>query len=504
MTFSKFPLALAITGMMLLPVAHAPATGNDANFASQIARLKAAHDPVSVLLASAAIGGFEPSASALAWRAPALDVNDPVPLVTALLELESSGSATTDGQLHASLPPIVTKTITDTYGSVPLPAQRAVAPVVLTIAHASVLVNQALAQVSPQEQSAFGLYALHHEKGRVAQERVMGLDLARFGVPDSSRERLLEAWASFTPSPLTNAQLASISARVDLEKMVVASVLVTRAGLDAAAPIRAAVAAGAWPSSQVADPLGLLLLGTASNDFITGKHWIIIDPAGNDTYRFTNAGGTGPNLVPFVTGGPQNTPRIPVSLALDLAGNDTYDYCYYDDFSDGECQGYGNLGVGMLIDLGASHDSYYGGSAQGGAGLGVGLLYDDGGDDTYWSDGGTGYALGPGLGVAYDRNGNDTYWSGAGDGFSDGDWVGPLGGSVGVLKDDQGRDSYPLGFTPSPLAFNLSQGASWSAAGKGILLDEGGEPDAYGEPYAHDNGTWQVGNDGGTGYGSDS
>ncbi|MHB8606573.1 MAG: hypothetical protein ACYDCK_15125, partial [Thermoplasmatota archaeon] len=72
MTFPKFPLALAITAMMLLPVAHAPAASNDADFASQIARLKAAHDPVSVLLASAAIGGFEPSASALAWQPPVM------------------------------------------------------------------------------------------------------------------------------------------------------------------------------------------------------------------------------------------------------------------------------------------------------------------------------------------------------------------------------------------------------------------------------------------------
>ncbi|MHB8604168.1 MAG: hypothetical protein ACYDCK_02840 [Thermoplasmatota archaeon] len=71
-----------------------------------------------------------------------------------------------------------------------------------------------------------------------------------------------------------------------------------------------------------------------------------------------------------------------------------------------------------------------------------------------------------------------------------------------MLKDAQGSDTYEPGFAPA--APNYNEGSSYSPTAKGILLDEGGTPDSYAEPYAHDNSHWEVGMNGGTGYATDS
>ena len=72
---------------------------------------------------------------------------------------------------------------------------------------------------------------------------------------------------------------------------------------------------------------------------------------------------------------------LPISLVIDCAGNDAYESTH-----DG-AQGFGLLGVGVLVDV-AGDDTYLGQRwAQGAGFLGLGILIDDGGSDRYRSEG---------------------------------------------------------------------------------------------------------------------
>lgn len=134
----------------------------------------------------------------------------------------------------------------------------------------------------------------------------------------------------------------------------------------------------------------------------------------------------------------------PVSILIDLGGDDTY----YAD-STGASQGAGILGIGILYDA-AGNDTYTGKEHSQGFGMfGVGVLADMAGDDKYsaeLSGQGCGYF---GIGLCFDASGNDSFYIyGAGQGF------GGVGGGVGVLADYEGDDSY-VG-EPSPEVYDLS------------------------------------------------
>ena len=223
----------------------------------------------------------------------------------------------------------------------------------------------------------------------------------------------------------------------------------------------------------IATPLGeVVLSGRHSDDNRTlTAPAVVVDQAGNDTYRG------------FIAG--SSMPAVPLSVLIDLAGDDTY-------LAGGVTgtQGAGVLSFGFLLDRGGDDRYEATSTAQGAAMLGVGALYDGGGDDRYQA---AEFAQGAGrygLGAAVDLSGNDSWRLtsfGQGFGFVRG---------VGLLLDAQGDDSYDADDTtitnPSPqsAAHNASfaQGAGFGqrtstnstslAGGLGLLVDLAGH-DAY-------------------------
>ena len=129
----------------------------------------------------------------------------------------------------------------------------------------------------------------------------------------------------------------------------------------------------------------------------------------------------------------------PVSVLIDLGGNDNYGYIPVlpaphalalpeDDhgrwepvgtpgeingpvsLSDHNRQGSGRLGAGMLFDLGDGADEYSSLRLSQGSGVyGLGLLYDDGGDDGYKAEAIAQGAGIFGIGLLIDEAGDDDY-----------------------------------------------------------------------------------------------
>jgi len=145
---------------------------------------------------------------------------------------------------------------------------------------------------------------------------------------------------------------------------------------------------------------------------------LLIDLGGNDVYT-NNAGGCGRD------GG--------VAVCIDHGGNDKYlapDRCYV--------QGFGFLGVGMLVDL-AGNDVYKAKHFSQGAGImGVGALWDKAGDDTFRANAFCQGAGMFGLGMMLDDSGDDVYdCATMGQGSAT-----TLG--LGILSDLEGNDQYRL------------------------------------------------------------
>lgn len=179
----------------------------------------------------------------------------------------------------------------------------------------------------------------------------------------------------------------------------------------------------------------------------------------------------------------------PVLVILDLAGNDSY------RGTKPGIQGGAILGISMLLDA-AGNDTYQAKDvAQGSALGGAGILIDRGGSDSYVGLRRVqGHALG-GLGVLLDRDGNDRYhaamWA---QGFGN-----PLG--FGVLDDLAGDDHYYCGGlyldsypeTPGYEGWGQGVGAGLrqvANGGVGVILDGDGD-DKYEFDYiAHGGGYW--------------
>ncbi|MCA8959366.1 MAG: PDZ domain-containing protein, partial [Planctomycetes bacterium] len=239
----------------------------------------------------------------------------------------------------------------------------------------------------------------------------------------------------------------------------------------------------------------------------TGDTWhretdvaLLIDLGGDDFYG-NGAGSTVEELRD-----PRRSVRpLPISLVIDCAGNDAYESTH-----DG-AQGFGLLGVGVLVDV-AGDDTYLGQRwAQGAGFLGLGILIDDGGSDRYRSEGlsqgtalfgaaalldasgddrydlalyGQGLGLPGGLGAIVDRSGDDEYFAkgrrptgygdeGIFDAWAQGCGLGlrlDASGGLGLLIDGDGRDRYEAG--------NFAQGGGYYF-GFGALLDRGTEDDRY-------------------------
>ncbi len=205
----------------------------------------------------------------------------------------------------------------------------------------------------------------------------------------------------------------------------------------------------------LASALGPILLGGAGNDTHTQAAWLVIDPAGNDTY---DGPGTANGLADRT-----------LAVAIDLAGRDTWR------------QGAAGVwGAGVVWDQ-SGNDRYHGGDASWGAALfGAGALVDGGGDDQYLSTAlGQGAAL-FGFGLLLDAAGNDTYTAG----FQSQGFAGVNG--LGVLIDQTGDDRYAAdslrpdsGRYPDRF-LSLSQGFAigmrpFAPGGVGLLIDRAGD-----------------------------
>lgn len=285
---------------------------------------------------------------------------------------------------------------------------------------------------------------------------------------------------------------------------------------------------------------------TCGNDVYPNDYLLLVDAGGNDTYRnnaggnmvdlnFSPAGsavaglrGTGPakgcqRAIPGLTA----LDCVPaVGVLLDLGGQDTYGVKETPDHDTGCTNdpvvrrmmtgGAGFLGVSVLRDAGGTADTYTGKTGSLGAGhiFGVGLLSDDGGNDVYSSvRNSQGFALVGGFGLLHDEAGADSYsyympapinpsapnqTEGAG-GVRDDEGEGlcdriprfvqgaanVLPGTVGILIDDQGADSYHGAFAgdfvgpiqiPSTRAGSLGFGNN---QGIGVFLDRATTNDTY-------------------------
>jgi len=176
--------------------------------------------------------------------------------------------------------------------------------------------------------------------------------------------------------------------------------------------------AGGMHSFNIPTPLGRLVLSGGGNDVHYAQDCaLLIDLGGDDVY-YGAVGASGPSL--------------PVSVAIDVAGNDRY----LNEHVNLPSQGAGVLGIGILIDL-DGNDTYTSRTFSQGCGrFGVGLLYDERGNDTYTSLGFSQGAGMYGIGILFDRAGNDAYhtvYYAQGYGFARG---------LGLLADLEGDDRY--------------------------------------------------------------
>ena len=146
-----------------------------------------------------------------------------------------------------------------------------------------------------------------------------------------------------------------------------------------------------------------------------------IDLGGNDVYGYEEADSGDEHLLPADSGGRYNGDANYGRFSLSTTGR----------------QGSGRFGVGMLFDLGGGSDQYKSlRMSQGWGHLGVGVLFDEGGSDSYEAEAGAQGAGSLGIGVLLDVDGNDTYRTYT---FSQG--FGYVGGG-GLAWDGAGDDTW--------------------------------------------------------------
>lgn len=219
------------------------------------------------------------------------------------------------------------------------------------------------------------------------------------------------------------------------------------------------------------DECGLVRLDAEGRDSTsTCDYRLEVDLGGADTYR-NNAGGS---LSPEVHGPFADLAVGPSALAVDRAGDDTYE-CSVEE---GGCNGGGRGAAGALFDLGGN-DSYHGegffaGVNGGASDWGQGLLYDAAGDDEMTGVVGHGGINGGasfgGAGLLVDGGGDDLhegtvrFFGGVNGGANDG---------IGVLADLGGADtrSGSVG-----LRGGVNAGGEQAL---GVLLDRGSADDRY-------------------------
>lgn len=328
----------------------------------------------------------------------------------------------------------------------------------------------------------------------------------------------------------TAADRVALLDTVDMGRMSEAAVLLAKTIEDAGL--------GAEPDAIfapfVADtPLGSIVIHDSSDDiyadgYIAAENaLLLVDLGGNDTYE--------------VPAGASNESH-PVAVNIDIRGQDHYQYKEFPAPVDGDLlvsdekgrytpvdtpdkdygpitlsrigrQGAGHAGIGFLFDLGNGNDTYRSHAvSQGFGSMGVGVLLDEAGDDEYASEAGAQGAAVFGLGALIDVAGKDTYRSFT---YSQG-FGGPQ--AAAALVDTGGEDLYscdmgnpangghPLYWSPQlPGTGNTSmcQGAAmgrrpvaaddpaYMAGGVGILRDRSGKDRYEASVFAQGTAYWQ-------------
>lgn len=278
-------------------------------------------------------------------------------------------------------------------------------------------------------------------------------------------------------------QFDDCAATIDWQSLVYASFKVIAATEIAAKHLREAKLPADFQGLDLATPLGRIVIGSnAGSRYERNDYLLICDLGGNDTYLHGGGSRTG----------------LPISVILDLAGND-----FYGDSLSTRDFGYGGCGVGMVLDF-SGDDRYRARSLSQGIGIfGTGLVADFEGQDDYSlkvSGQGCGYF---GVGMLVDRLGDDKYYL-----AGDGQGAGGIGGGVGILADYRGNDHYTAepfadkfnrGDYHSQLKINANNAQGWGggrrgdgsdghswAGGMGVLIDGYGNDNYY-------SGNWTIG-----------
>nr|MBC8515030.1 hypothetical protein [bacterium] len=254
-------------------------------------------------------------------------------------------------------------------------------------------------------------------------------------------------------------------------------------------------------------PIGLVVIGRMcdpENATVKGKGqtWIAtsgllqMDLVGCDSYWDQAASGS---------------PSQPISLAIDLGGDDTWGsdegHSNADRSTPSPGFGAGLGGVGVLWDGGGDDHYQMDEQGQGFGQAGAGILFDLAGDDAYSANHQAQGSAWFGIGMVVDRRGNDTY-SGITTSQASGNAFG-----VGVLVDGAGNDHYRLepwsakaglagdyhsgdhilGNNGQGAGFgrrgDLTDGHSW-AGGLGFLADLEGDDRYFAGNWAQGVGYW--------------
>lgn len=280
-----------------------------------------------------------------------------------------------------------------------------------------------------------------------------------------------------------------LAARINRQKIGQAFFLVA-AAIDRALP--RLVKKNALPcGTRITTALGTIVIGGYGDDAYRGEMpLLLVDPGGNDTYRFTR--------------------HAPLSVIIDLAGDDSYSATadgfpgaglgglgflvdmQGDDRYESERYGFGCgfIGAGIIADFAGSDRYTTGVFGQGAATLGIGLLYDARGDDVYRCDlYGQGMGFVGGAGLLIDVHGNDIFQAGmsvpdsretagAFQTYAQGFGMGCrqyAGGGIGILYNGDGDDQYTGSY--------FCQGASYWR-GLGLLIDAQGNDHYTSRRYA--------------------
>ncbi|HEU4353373.1 MAG TPA: hypothetical protein VFR66_16020 [Burkholderiales bacterium] len=240
-------------------------------------------------------------------------------------------------------------------------------------------------------------------------------------------------------------------------------------------------------------PIGTVVIGTRGDDRHGAGAALIIDPGGNDTYERAPARNGSVSVIIDLAGNDHyvgsDVALRALSAIVDLAGDDRY-------AMQGSGLGAALAGASLLLDF-EGNDSYAAKFfAQGAAALGVGALVDFAGRDSYRIEAwGQGLGIASGTGLLWDRGGDDRYIAGGvpdpfgrGAGLSGAQGAGiglrgRLGGGAGILRDDQGADSYQ--------AQMFAQGSGYYY-GIGMIWDRDGDDSYAAHRYAQGNAAHQA------------